>query len=68
MSKTSQIDLGLVISGMSLKPGERRTVREIAAFCGCSASNIFWIEQAALKKLRNKILYTSAGKNFDRPL
>ncbi len=49
----SDIDLGLAILSATTQPGERRSVREIAAYCGCTSTYIFQIEQRALRKLRN---------------
>lgn len=49
----AEIDLGLAISGATLGPGESRSLREIAAFCGCSWQWIYLIEKRALKKLRH---------------
>ena len=51
--KRQAIALGLAISGALLKPGQTRTHREIAAFCGCHWNMIWMIEQKALKKLRH---------------
>jgi hypothetical protein len=54
---TSNVDLGLAISGALLRPGERRQATDIAAFCGCSPQNIRQLETRALKKLRNLCLF-----------
>lgn len=51
----SSIDLGLEISRMSMQPGERRTVREIAYFCDCSPSAIWLIESSAIHKLKRRL-------------
>ena len=51
--KSKRIDLGLAVSGALLKPGQTRTLRELAAFCGCHWNAIHHIEQKALKKLRH---------------
>jgi len=53
----SSVDLGLAISGATLLPGERRSLREIAAFCGCHHNNIFAIEARALRKIRHRLLF-----------
>lgn len=50
-------NLGLAISGATLAPNERRTLRDIAAFCGAAGAPVTWqaishIEQRALRKLR----------------
>ena len=57
-AKTQQVDLGLAISGATLEPGQTRTLPEIAAYCGCSPQNIGLIEQSAMRKLRNKVLFS----------
>ena len=48
----ANIDLGLAVSALNLEPGERRTTRDLAAFCNCTQQAIFHIEQRALRKLR----------------
>ena len=53
--KTNRLDLGLAISGATLGPGQRRTHREIAAYCDCSAQAIAQIEAKALHTLRRRI-------------
>lgn len=55
MAKRS-IDLGLAISGALLEPGEKRSHREIASFCGCHWNYIWLLEQQALKKLRKRLI------------
>lgn len=52
----SNIDLGLAVSALSLKPGETRTQREIAAFCDCSYQRIQQIEWRALRKIRRHFM------------
>ncbi len=54
-SEHSDVDLGLAISALSLEYGETRTFHDIAAFCGCSTSNIQQIADKAMRKLRKKI-------------
>ncbi len=49
------IDLGLAICGATTPPGVRRTLDEIAAFCGCRRSTIWMIEKRALQKLKKAI-------------
>ena len=51
--KGRRIDLGLAVSGALLKPGETRSLEEIAAYCDCHKNAIFQIEAKALKKLRH---------------
>lgn len=55
--KTTRIDLGLAILDAVRVPGHRYTQEEIAAFCGCTRSMIFAIEQRALRKLRNRLRF-----------
>jgi hypothetical protein len=54
LAKTADIDLGLAVSAATLEPGETRSHEDLAAFCGCSKTNIQHIERRALRKLRNK--------------
>jgi DNA-directed RNA polymerase sigma subunit (sigma70/sigma32) len=49
------IDLGLAVSSLSLRPGQTRTHRELAAFCNCTHGTIQFIEKKALKKLRHQL-------------
>lgn len=51
------IDLGLAISGATLKYGETRDLRELAAYCGVSHQYISQLEQRALRKLRNAFMF-----------
>jgi len=48
----SDINLGLAVSALTLRHGQRRTYQELADFCCCSKSAIQSIEYKALKKLR----------------
>jgi hypothetical protein len=57
LSKNADIDLGLAVSGATLEPGETRSHEDLAAFCGCSKTNIQHIERRALRKLRNKLQF-----------
>lgn len=50
--EVDRVLLGLEISALTLRKGETRNCRELAAFCGCSWQNIHQIEQRALRKLR----------------
>lgn len=51
------VDLGLAVSGALLQPGQTRSHREIAAFCGCTTQNIQSLEQRAMQKLRHAVLF-----------
>lgn len=52
-ARNADIDLGLAILSAVTQPGERRSLREIAAYCGCSRNYVWLLEQRALRKLRN---------------
>ena len=60
-AKSDDIDLGLAISHALCKPGQKRTSREIAAFCGCAHQRIEQIEWAALRKLKQRITSKLTG-------
>lgn len=49
------IELGLAVSALSLPPGQTRSQRDLAAFCGCSKSTIQWIEKQAMQKVRKQL-------------
>ena len=53
--QSARIDLGIAVFQCFAIPGECYTCEEIAAWAGCSAQNIYLIEQAALNKLRVKL-------------
>jgi DNA-directed RNA polymerase sigma subunit (sigma70/sigma32) len=53
----ASIDLGLAVSGLHARKGVPMTTREIAAFCGCSKQRITQIEERALRKLRNRLMF-----------
>ena len=55
--KDCDIDLGLAISGATLKYGETRTEEEIAAFCGCTRQAINRLYRMGLQKLRNEHIF-----------
>ena len=55
------IDLGLAISHATLPPGQTRTYREIAAYCGCGWQTIWEIENRAKRKLRKRLAYREDG-------
>jgi hypothetical protein len=48
---TKRRTLGLAIAHATCPPGHRRTLDEIAAYCGCSESAIRWVEEKALEKV-----------------
>ena len=50
--KGARLDLGLALLSLLRKPGERLTLTDIAAWCGCPHQTIGRIEQRALRKLR----------------
>lgn len=53
--RAARFALGLAISAATLRPGERRSIRELGAFCGVSASRIQQYEQEIFAKLRAKL-------------
>lgn len=55
--KTSRIDLGLALLSRVALPGICYTTQEIAVWCGCTNSAVFQIEQSALRKVRNHLLF-----------
>lgn len=65
--RTNRIDLGLAVSRLSLQPGQRRTLKEIAAYCECTKEGIRQIENNAILKLRarlQKLLGTDFQDHF----
>lgn len=58
-AKVERIDLGLALLSVIALPGIQYTQDEIAAWCGCTNSAIYQIEQKALKKLRNRLRFCS---------
>jgi hypothetical protein len=64
LTKDADIDLGLAVSGATLEPGETRSHEDLAAFCGCSKTNIQHIENRALRKLRNKLQFDPVLKEI----
>jgi hypothetical protein len=56
-----RVNLGLAIAGATLQPGQSRTLREIAAYCGCSMQAVQEIERTAMRKLRNRLMRESAA-------
>lgn len=53
--RAKRIDLGIAISGATLEPGESRTLRDIADFCGCSHQAIARIEKNAIRKVKSRL-------------
>jgi hypothetical protein len=49
------IDEGIAILHALTKPGQRRSLKEIAEAAGCAKSLIQYHEQTALKKLRERL-------------
>lgn len=60
-AKTERVDLGLALLSAVAVPGVSYTYDEIAVWCGCTETNIFSIEQRALKKLRNALRFRDPG-------
>lgn len=58
--KKDRLLLGLAVSRLSLGPGQTRTYRELAAFCGCTHGTIQFIEQKALRKVKIALRERSA--------
>ena len=52
---SSDIDLGLAVSALSLRYGQVRSHSELAAFCGVSKRAVQKIEQIALRKVRLRL-------------
>lgn len=55
--KTEQVNLGIAVAHATCRPGQVRTLREIAAFCECHWQAIYHIEQKTLQKLRKRLSY-----------
>ena len=55
--RIARTDLGLALLSLVAQPGVPLTQQDIAAWCGCTRSNIYNIEQSALKKLRNALFF-----------
>lgn len=53
--KKQRLLLGLAVSALSLRPGQTRSLGELAAYCECSKGTILWIEQQALRKVRSRL-------------
>lgn len=56
-AEISDADLGLAVLKNKTRFGQRRSMREIAAYLGCTYGNVYWIEVAVLKKLRTALLF-----------
>ena len=63
--KTARIDLGLALLSAVAEPGVSYTYDEIAAWCGCTNSAIYLIEQRALKKIRNALTFRDRASGRD---
>lgn len=57
------IDLGLAVSGALLKPGQTRTLPEIAAFTGTSKQQVQQLEARAMANLRRAFLNLGFNRN-----
>jgi hypothetical protein len=57
LERTARIDLGLAILQCLARPGVPLTQADIAAWCGCARGLIYAIEQKALRKLHNRLLF-----------
>lgn len=53
------IDLALAVLCALIRPGERLTYRQISEVTGLSHGGPYMIEQAALRKLRNRVRFGS---------
>lgn len=53
--KKQRLLLGLAVSALSLRPGQTRSLGELAAFCECSKGTILHIEQKAIAKMRQRL-------------
>ena len=56
-TSSKRINLGLAVSALSLRPGQRRTQNQLAAYCGCSKAAIYLIEKSAIHKLKKRLAY-----------
>ena len=63
-NEEQHIDLGLALLTCLRRPGEPLTRDDIAAWCGCSGSYIWSIEQRALAKLKRKLLESVRGTDL----
>ncbi len=64
-ARTARIDLGLALLSLAALPGTPLDQADIAAWCGCSRSNIWEIEQRALRKLRNRLRFMNDPRLVD---
>lgn len=55
LTRARRIDLGLALLATRGERGRRRTIREIAAWCGCSPSYTYKLERRALRKLKGRL-------------
>lgn len=51
-AKFERTMLGLAVSALTLKPGQSRSQKELAAFCECSPQAIAETEHRACQKIR----------------
>jgi DNA-directed RNA polymerase sigma subunit (sigma70/sigma32) len=54
-SRRHRVDLGLALLRLLIKPGEKLTTYDIAAWAGCERQNIEQIERKALRAVRVKL-------------
>lgn len=50
--RAERVNLGLAISAATMRPGQERTLPEIAAYCDCSKQLISQLEKRAIRKVR----------------
>ena len=55
LRKIARIDLGLAVSAASLRPGESRSIYELAAFCACTPQAISKMTLNAIAKVRKAL-------------
>ncbi len=61
-AKTARVDLGLALLEVFRAPGETLSLRDIAAWCGCTDAGIYMIQVSAMKKLRNRLRFGRAAE------
>jgi hypothetical protein len=57
-AKAKTVDLGLDLLSIARIPGVPLLHQDIAAWCGCSASNIWLIQERAIHKLKKRLAYS----------
>lgn len=55
--KSARINLGLALLRVANEHGSPLDCQDIASWCGCSWQNIHQIEQRALRRLRNRLIF-----------